>query len=127
MCFEATDRPPQPPRTGHGGESERLVAGLGVVRGPERILRQLPRPLSPVAGVPQKAVEACRGSLAAGAKPHGAVRVEAVSGAPRRVRTGVTGAPIEARIVYSRSDQVQVRQARVTCHLSTQGRVLALL
>src|SRR5829696_1382134 len=25
MCFEAADRPPQPPRTGHGGEAERLT------------------------------------------------------------------------------------------------------
>src|SRR5215203_2992300 len=25
MCFEATDRPPQPPRTGELGESERLT------------------------------------------------------------------------------------------------------
>jgi hypothetical protein len=36
-------------------------------------------------------------------------------------------APIEARIIYARSNQVQVRQARITCTLSDAGRVVALL
>jgi hypothetical protein len=37
------------------------------------------------------------------------------------------GAPIEARIVYARGGDMQVRQARITCRLNTQGRVVALL
>jgi hypothetical protein len=111
-----------------GGEAERRVPGLGLVRGSERELRQISRPLAPRAGVPRSVVDACRSTIAAQARAHGAIRVEAVSaGPPRPVGEGMTGAPIEARILYSRGDQVQVRQARITCQLSARGQVVALV
>ena len=60
--------------------------------------------------------------------PYGAIRVEAVSaGSPRGVWQGGTNAPIGARIIYAQADQIQVRQARVTCRLDAQGRVIGLL
>jgi hypothetical protein len=117
-----------PDRGRSGTDAERVVPRFGLVRGSERDLRRLPRPLAPVGGVPRQSVDACRNSIAAGAKPHGAIRVEAVSaGTPSRVGPGVTGAPIEARIIYARMNQVQVRQARITCHVSARGQVVALL
>jgi hypothetical protein len=117
-----------PDRNRSGAETERSVPGLGTVRGPERVLRQLPRPLSGVPGVARQSVNSCRNTIAAEAKSHGAVRVEAVSaGAPTRVRRGITRAPIEARIIYARGGQVQVRQARITCQLNAQGRVISLV
>ena len=117
-----------PDRVRSGAEAERVIPGLGTVRGPERVLRQLPRPLSVVPGVARQSVDSCRNTIAAEAKPHGAVRVEAVSaGAPTRVREGITRAPIEARIVYARAGRVQVRQARITCQLNAQGRVISLV
>jgi hypothetical protein len=107
---------------------ERMIPRLGLVRGRESALRQLPRPLPRTGAVPRDAVNACRETIAAQARRHGAVRVEAASaGSPRRVRNGVTGAPIEARIVYARSNQLQVRQARVTCQLNVRNQVIALL
>jgi hypothetical protein len=116
-----------PDRSRSGTEAERVVPGLGTVRGPERVLRQLPRPLSRVPGVARRSVDSCRETIAAEAKPHGAVRVEAVSaGAPTRARQGITRAPIEARIIYARGGRVQVRQARITCQLNAQGRVISL-
>jgi hypothetical protein len=117
-----------PDRGRSGTEAERVVPGLGTVRGPERVLRQLPRPLARVPGVARRSVNSCRETIAAEAKSHGAVRVEAVSaGAPTRARQGITRAPIEARIIYARGGQVQVRQARITCQLNAQGRVISLV
>jgi hypothetical protein len=117
-----------PDRGRSGTEAERVVPGLGTVRGPERVLGQLPRPLSRVPGVARRSVDSCRETIAAEAKPHGAVRVEAVSaGAPTRARQGITRAPIEARIIYARGGRVQVRQARITCQLNAQGRVISLV
>jgi hypothetical protein len=66
-------------------------------------VRELPRPLPRVAGVPRGAVDACRDTIAAQAVRYGAVRVEAASaGSLRRARNGMTQAPIAARIVYAR-------------------------
>ena len=106
---------------------EWLFPNIGVVRGSERTLRRLPRPLSSVAGVPRWTVEACRTIVAAGVTPYGAVRVEAVSaGQPRRAERAVTAAPIEVRVVYARADHVEVRQARINCHITAQGHIVAL-
>jgi hypothetical protein len=111
-----------------GGDVERVFPRLGAVRGSERDLRQLRRRLSPMAGVPRRSVDACRNTIAAQVTPYGGIQVEAVSaGPPRGIRQRGTNAPIEARIIYARADHVQVRQARITCRLDAQGRVVALL
>jgi hypothetical protein len=58
----------------------------------------------------------------------GAVQVQAASaGTPTTLPNGVTEAPLEARITYEQAGEVEIRQARVTCQLSEDGRVLALL
>ncbi|HEX2135526.1 MAG TPA: hypothetical protein VHG30_06395 [Microvirga sp.] len=81
-----------------------------------------------MAGVPRGAVDACRDTIAAQAVRYGAVRVEAASaGSLRRARNGMTQAPIAARIVYARSNELQVRQARVDCRLNVNNQVVALL
>jgi hypothetical protein len=71
---------------------------------------------------------ACRAALAEAAEPYGATKVDvAVTGAPRKSSDGGLSAPVEARIVYSRSGRVQVRQARVTCQFDAGGQVVAAL
>ena len=111
-----------------GEGDERGTGRLGTARNLTRPARQVSRPLTGVPGVSPKSVNACRTTIAAEARAHGAVQVEAVSaGAPSTARTGLMGAPIEARIVYARGGDMQVRQARITCRLNTQGRVVALL
>ena len=81
-----------------------------------------------VAEVPAEAVEACRASIAEAANSLGAVQVQAASaGTPTTLPNGVTEAPLEARITYEQAGEVEIRQARVTCQLSEDGRVLALL
>jgi hypothetical protein len=119
---------PVPERGRSAAEVERASPRPGVIRGSERGLPPPPRPLRSAGGVPRQTVEACRTTIAAQAEPLGAIRVEAAgAGTPHRVRPGVTGAPIEARIVYARFSRVQVRQARITCQVNAAGRVLALL
>lgn len=114
-----------PEDDGGGGDAQRSPR-RGDGRGSERALQA--RPLSPVPGVARQTVATCRDTIAAAAKPHGAIRVEAASaGAPSRAGQGAVKAPIEARIVYATGQRVQVRQAKITCQLNAQGRVVALL
>jgi hypothetical protein len=97
----------------------------------ERERAPAPSELLPIAGVPGvrgDAVEACRDSIAAAANSQGAIQVEAVSaGTPTGPSNGITEAPIDARITYEQAGEVQVRRARITCQLSDEGRVVALL
>jgi hypothetical protein len=73
-------------------------------------------------------LSACRAALAEAAQPYGATKVDvAVTGAPRKSSDGGLSAPVEARIVYSRSGRVQVRQARVTCQFDVGGQVVAAI
>ena len=66
--------------------------------------------------------------MSARAQPLGATRVEAVSaGTLVRLPNGGTEASLEVKITYERQNQVQVRQARITCRLNDQGGVIELL
>ncbi len=47
------------------------------------------------------------------------------AGPEARTRGGSVDLPIIARIKYAREGRQQVRQARVTCELNSQGRVVA--
>ena len=90
-----------------------------------------PRALEPLRsrppGMAPRTVRACRTAIVAGARRHGAVRVDVASAGPTRSRpTGALMAPIEVRIVYERKGQAEVRQARVTCQLDATGQVFAL-
>jgi len=86
--------------------------------------RRLPR----AGEVLPKVIAACRERMSARAQPLGATRVEAVSaGTLVRLPNGGTEASLEVKITYERQNQVQVRQARITCRLNDQGGVIELL
>jgi hypothetical protein len=108
--------------TGRGSVLETYVSFLAQDR-PQ------PAPV-PMAVTPEpqaEAVAACRETIAARARGHGAIQVEAVEvGAPDLLLTGFTELPVEMRIHYPQGDEVQVRQARITCRLDAQSRVVAL-
>jgi hypothetical protein len=73
-------------------------------------------------------IAACRERMNAQAQPLGATRVEAVTaGSLIRLPNGGTEVPLEVKITYERDNQVQVRQARITCRLNDQGGVIELL
>ena len=73
-------------------------------------------------------IEACRRTIADHATAHGAIQVDVISaGTTRRLPNGVNEAAVEVRITYRREDQVQIRQADVTCQLEDNGSVVALL
>jgi hypothetical protein len=111
-----------------GGDAPRVVPRRNAARGSQANLRRRSRPLAAVPGVAPRTVSTCRNTIAAAAKPHGAISVEVASaGTPSRTGQGILRAPVEARIVYATGKQVQVRQARITCQLNAQGRVVALL
>jgi hypothetical protein len=119
---------------GPGDSSWLLPASLAPVAVPARNARgpildslQAQDPLIARPGTSLAIVSACRDSLIEASRLHGVVRVDAASaGRPRTGRKGAIAAPIEARIAYARSDRMQVRQSRVTCHLSATGIVTAI-
>jgi hypothetical protein len=85
------------------------------------------RPFEEVPGTPRSVVRACREAIRSAATRFGAVTVYAISaGSLNRHRKGSATAPIEVRIRYKRDDRVEVRQARVKCHLDAAGRVAAV-
>jgi hypothetical protein len=89
---------------------------------------QPPSSSTEVAEIPPLGIAACKDLIAAQARRLGAIHVEAVSaGEPRRLRNGLTEAPLDASIIYQQEDRVQVREARVTCGLDQEGKVVSLL
>ena len=71
-------------------------------------------------------VERCKDSLVLNARALGSVAVNVKeAGREARTRGGSVDLPIIARIEYSREGRKQVRQARVTCKLNPEGRVVA--
>ena len=78
--------------------------------------------------IPLNWLELCQHTIAAQARPHGATLVEAAGAdTPTRLPNGLTEAIIDARITYERRSLRDVREARVTCRLSEEGRVLEVL
>jgi hypothetical protein len=107
------------------GEFDRGNVGVRPVRRNSQEFTALQRSLAPVGTAPKRLVETCRNSLVTGARPYGALRVEAVgAGESSRARGGATVVPLQARIVYANGRNVEVRQARITCNLNTRGQVM---
>jgi hypothetical protein len=126
--------PPRASRLGAAGEEMVLppvLLPLQEGRGEARSALPRLRPLRSLVQIRPSArpiIAACRAALAEAATPYGAESVEVAStGSPRNSSDGGISAPVEARIVYSRSGQVQVRQARVTCQFNAAGQVIAAL
>jgi len=86
-----------------------------------------PTALVAVSGTPRAVVQACRQAITASAKPFGAKDVRAVSaGSLRRLSPDVVAAPLVVRIRYARDEGIEVRQARIRCHLDASDRVIAV-
>ena len=76
---------------------------------------------------PRSGIEGCGDVLAAQAKSHGAIHVEAGTvGQPKRMRLGITEVQVDATVFYQKDDWVQYREAQVTCQLDKQGKVVGL-
>jgi hypothetical protein len=98
-----------------------------VMNSPVEDRDQSPSPPSSV-GVPAHVVAVCREAIAALARAHGAIQVEAVSaGRSGQLPNGETTAPLDVRIIYQRGDEIAVRRARVACRVGDQGTVVALV
>jgi hypothetical protein len=73
------------------------------------------------------AVEKCGDSLTAQARRLGSEEVRVSSAGPEvRSPDGGVAVPINARIEYARDGKKQVRQARITCRIDKEGRVVSL-
>ncbi len=112
---------------GHAGPVSpiaEMFASFGSVE-PER---QPPStPLVEVPEEPRSGIEGCGDVLAAQAKSHGAIHVEAGTvGQPTRMRRGITEVQVDATVFYQKDDWVQYREARITCQLDRQGKVVGL-
>nr|WP_198294157.1 hypothetical protein [Ensifer sp. BR816] len=72
-------------------------------------------------------VRVCLQAITSAALPLGAVRVRGASAGPLVAqRGGALTAPIAVRIEYARQGGAEVRQARVRCHLDSNGMVIAV-
>ncbi len=84
-------------------------------------------PLKAIPGTPRDVVRVCRQAIEFAARPLGAVNVRAASAGPlSRQRRGAITAPLHVRIDYERQGGIDVREARIRCHLDVAGRVIAV-
>jgi hypothetical protein len=84
-------------------------------------------PLKAIPGTPSAVVRVCRQAIESAARPLGAVNVRAASAGPlSRQRRGALTAPIHVRIDYESQAGIDVRQARIRCHLDVAGRVIGV-
>jgi hypothetical protein len=111
---------------GHAGSGSSGAEMFMSAAAPEVL--QAPSPQTEVAEVPRLGIDACKDVIAEQARRLGAIHVEAVSaGQPRRLRNGFTEAALDASIIYRQENLVQLREARVTCELDQDGKVVSLL
>ncbi|OAP42443.1 hypothetical protein AU381_14695 [Sinorhizobium glycinis] len=77
---------------------------------------------------PGAAVSVCLQAITSAALPLGAVRVRAASAGPLvSQRRGERMAPLTVRIDYAGRGGIEVRRARVSCHLDPNGRVIGVI
>ena len=84
-------------------------------------------PLKATPGTPSAVVRVCRQAIASAARPLGAVNVQAASAGPlSRQGRGALIAPLHVRIDYESQHGIELRQARIRCHLDVAGRVIGV-
>ena len=118
---------------GYWSESQPMVTRRQSIRHtprastPRATVRAKKAPVARVAQAGPGVVERCKASLASNARALGSVAVTVKEdGREAHTRGGSVDLPIIARIEYSREGRKQVRQARVTCKLNPEGRVVAI-
>lgn len=76
---------------------------------------------------PGAVIRTCLQAITSAALPLGAVRIRAAGAGPAvSTRDGGLTAPIAVRIEYAGRGAIEVRQARVRCHLDPNGTVVAV-
>ena len=86
-----------------------------------------PAPPAEIVEDPRLGIEGCEDVIGAQARRHGAIHVEAaIFGRPVRLRDGGTEVRLEAVVIYQKDDVAQYREARITCRLDKEGKVVAL-
>ena len=104
----------------------RRISGASTLRATPRATVRAKAPVARVAQAGPGVVDRCKASLALNARALGSVAVNVKeAGREARTRSGSVDLPVIARIEYARDGKKQVRQARVTCRLNTEGRVVA--
>jgi len=89
---------------------------------------RFPAPTAAISDTARAVVRVCGQAIASAASPFGAVRVRAASAGPlHRNRRGALTAPLAVRIEYAGQGGVEIRQARIRCHLDSSGRVVAVI
>jgi hypothetical protein len=83
-------------------------------------------PLRSRPGTPPSIVQSCRNAVAASAIPHGAVGLDTAAAGPVRSTPMGYRVTIAARLLYSRPDGSQVRQATFICQLNQAEQVVAM-
>jgi hypothetical protein len=109
-----------PTETGPGerGEYKQGVSGYPVTD---------PMTTGAISGDSSAVVRVCLQAIASAALPLGAVRIRAASAGPFvSQRDGALTAPIAVRIDYAGQGGIEVRRARVRCHLDSNGMVIAV-
>jgi hypothetical protein len=88
-------------------------------------LKRLQQPMVARPGTSTDTVVACRDAIVRAAMPYGVVSVDAASAGPtRRMRDGGLAAPVEMRVIYSRSRGYEGRQATISCRMNAAGQVV---
>ena len=113
---------------GSGGTAEGTVRTFlpqtGWVRGTPDAVASVGTPLEAARG-PNRTVDTCRSVVESEAQKIGAREVEAVSAGRHRLNgKGQYVAPVLMRITYARPDGYEVRQARMTCIVDRQGKIV---
>ncbi|MDK1490861.1 helicase [Sinorhizobium sp. 7-81] len=97
-------------------------------RGEWGYLLRVPAPAAAIPATRGTVARICLHAIASAASPLGAVRVRAASAGPlHRDRGGGLTAPLTVRIDYAGPNNVEVRQARISCRLDSSGRVIAVI
>ncbi|MEA2863941.1 MAG: hypothetical protein QOC84_1897 [Bradyrhizobium sp.] len=126
FTLPAALRPDDRRRSGRKRVIYASLAELGTVpTTPEDVVADR-KPLRAIPGTPYATVAACRGAIVTAAQEYNPVFATTASGgSPLRLRDGAV-APIQTKLIYLREDGYEVKQAKVSCRLTSGGTVSGL-
>ena len=101
------------------------VPDIGTVTGTAEEVRAVLTGLRGRRGAPSEAVENCRDSIAAAARPYGAVRVDGAAAGPMRKSQSGFSLPVTLNVIYARQGGLEARHATINCFMDTAGEVVA--
>jgi hypothetical protein len=80
--------------------------------------------MRPKVTTPPEIVQKCSSTIAAAARPYGAVRVNAAAAGPVRETPEGYSASIKFKVAYARRGGLETRNAQVTCRFNSAGQVV---